>query len=79
MKYRCPICNGTGAVEPAFGSGWAPLPGQSYTSAVSSKVCPGCDGSGMQEVADPVTKEYHTTTRIIKKEPTIRAFDLYRW
>jgi hypothetical protein len=47
MKIRCPICKGNGGVEPTFGSGCVALP--IYTHANSSKICPGCGGTGMQE------------------------------
>ena len=47
MKVRCPICNGTGGVEPQFGTGCV---NQYPMSCSSSKICPGCFGSGMQEV-----------------------------
>ena len=36
MKYRCPICNGKGTVEPDFGRG------------ATGGICPGCDGTGIQ-------------------------------
>jgi len=57
MKVRCPICNGTGGVEPRFGSGSCDTP--TYTSTASSKICPGCGGTGMQETYnDPGQQQY---------------------
>jgi RecJ-like exonuclease len=50
MQVRCPVCNGTGAVEPSFQSGMAKAPGETYTAGVSCKVCPACHGVGMQAV-----------------------------
>lgn len=50
MKVRCPVCNGTGTVEPAFQSSIVSVPGQSYMHSQSGKVCPACNGTGMQEV-----------------------------
>jgi len=50
MRVRCPICRGTGGVEPNFGTGmvW----GNNYYGSLSScKICPGCGGTGMQESA----------------------------
>ena len=53
MKVRCPICNGTGGVEPCFGTGMVLDPrGNGYTAGGSSKPCPGCGGTGMQEVCN---------------------------
>ena len=49
MKVRCPICNGCGGVEPRFGTGSCDTP--TYTHIISSKSCPGCGGTGMQEFA----------------------------
>jgi len=50
MKVRCPICNGTGGVEPCFGTGYMMSPTDGYTSNVCAKQCPGCGGTGMQDV-----------------------------
>ena len=52
MKVRCPICNGTGGVEPCFGTGYVMSTTDGYTSNVCAKQCPGCQGTGMQEVPD---------------------------
>jgi hypothetical protein len=50
MKIRCPVCGGSGGVEPGFRSGCVYYPGQySITSAISVKQCPACGGTGMQE------------------------------
>jgi hypothetical protein len=50
MNVRCPICQGTGGVEPRFGSGSVLMP--TTSSAFTSKKCPGCGGTGMQEVCN---------------------------
>ena len=48
MKVRCPVCNGLGGVEPSFGTGM--VKGQwNYGSSSSSKPCPACGGTGIQE------------------------------
>ena len=53
IKIRCPVCNGSGAVEGWVASG---QPGcdigdglMSYVSNELVKVCPACNGTGMQE------------------------------
>jgi hypothetical protein len=56
MNYRCPICNGSGMVEPNFGG---PATG-------TSKTCPGCNGTGMQWRNESVSYPEQTTT-IIRK------------
>ena len=48
MKTRCPVCGGSGGVEPTFGSGAVYYPGQSIASTISVKQCPACGGTGMQ-------------------------------
>jgi len=62
MNYRCPICNGSGIVEPTFGG---PATG-------TCKTCPGCNGTGMQWRNETVE---HTTT-IIRK-PCRKPRDLF--
>jgi endogenous inhibitor of DNA gyrase (YacG/DUF329 family) len=48
MKVRCPVCGGGGGVEPPFGTG--SVYSSTYpTSTVSSKPCPACGGSGIQD------------------------------
>jgi len=47
MKVRCPICNGSGIVEPSFGNWDTKLPSAHGVS--SAKQCPGCMGTGVQE------------------------------
>jgi len=49
LCVRCPVCGGSGAVEPSFGSGCVYSPGQSITAATSSKMCPACNGMGYQQ------------------------------
>ena len=50
MKVRCPVCEGSGGVEPTFHSGCAYCrPGQAITVGISVKQCPACGGTGMQE------------------------------
>ena len=50
MKVRCPICNGTGGVEPSFGTGIVlDRNGSGYAGGSTCKQCPGCNGTGMQE------------------------------
>jgi DnaJ-class molecular chaperone len=39
MLYRCPVCNGSGVVEPGFGG--SPTCG-------TVKQCPACKGTGLQ-------------------------------
>lgn len=48
IKKRCPVCSGSGSVEPSFQS--PIVVGGCYTAGVSSKMCPACEGTGMQEV-----------------------------
>jgi len=50
MKIRCPVCGGSGGVEPSFASGGVYGCGNSTTYNISSKRCPACGGTGMQEV-----------------------------
>lgn len=56
MKVRCPVCNGTGAVDPSFASGFEgsshpDTPGVRYfVAGTTGKICPACNGTGMQEV-----------------------------
>ena len=66
MNYRCPICNGTGVVEPTFGGGVA--------GGITSKQCPGCGGTGMQWANEPVE---HTTT-IIKRQPCKKQHEYFK-
>lgn len=61
MYYRCPICNGSGTVEPGFGGGVA--------GDTTAKKCPGCKGTGMQYEREP---EQHTTI-IRKRNPCNNA------
>ena len=49
MKIRCPVCGGSGGVEPSFGSGAVYGTGFNGVSTASSKPCPACGGSGIQE------------------------------
>jgi len=50
MKIRCPVCRGSGGVEPTFASGCVYTGRAEWCSAfVSAKTCPACDGSGLQE------------------------------
>lgn len=50
MKVRCPVCGGTGHVDPMFQSGIVLNPNGLYGSPGTGKVCPACNGTGMQEV-----------------------------
>ncbi len=50
VKVRCPVCNGTGGVEPDFGTGSIHSHGGGYVCDKSTKRCPACNGTGMQEV-----------------------------
>lgn len=62
QKVKCLVCNGTGAVDPSFGSG---IPGskssdgvsRTFISDISTKTCPACNGSGMQIVTATMFKE----------------------
>lgn len=62
QKVKCLVCNGTGAVDPSFGSG---IPGsessdgvsRTFISDISAKICPACNGLGMQIVTATVFKE----------------------
>jgi hypothetical protein len=51
MKIRCPVCGGSGGVEPSFGTGCVYYPGQGITSTISAKPCPACGGTGIQDDA----------------------------
>ena len=42
MYYRCPVCNGSGLVEPNFGG----------LGNGTSKTCPACKGTGMQFIKE---------------------------
>lgn len=59
MQVRCPICNGSGIVEPLFGMGNCRMVG-------TAAVCPGCEGSGMQWKSDVVAARFPKHERIIK-------------
>ena len=64
MNYRCPICNGSGLVEPSFGG----------SATGTSKTCPGCNGTGMQYRSETV--ENHTT--IVRRRPCRKTPDYFR-
>jgi hypothetical protein len=67
MKVRCPICNGTGGVELCFGTGYVMSPTDGCTHNICAKQCPGCGGTGMQEISnsfDPASYGYSETTVI---------------
>jgi len=44
MKVRCPVCNGTGKVPKDFGLGKC----KEIPKDIYYRVCPGCDGTGIQ-------------------------------
>ncbi len=64
MNYRCPVCGGTGKVEPNFGIDKDPLFPKLLPDG--KKECPGCNGTGMQWRNEPTAYPKHTTT-IIRK------------
>jgi len=50
MKIRCPVCGGSGGVEPGFGTVIVYDSYNVYSSDnKSAKPCPACLGTGMQE------------------------------
>jgi hypothetical protein len=51
MKVRCPVCGGTGGVEPTFSFGCV---GPCGTSSISAKTCPACHGTGMQDTENKI-------------------------
>jgi hypothetical protein len=51
MKIRCPVCGGSGGVEPSFGTGQVYGVGIYPTSTISAKPCPACGGTGIQDDA----------------------------
>jgi hypothetical protein len=57
MYYRCPVCNGSGLVEPNFGG---------VGNNETSKICPACKGTGMQFV-----EETKTITKIVEFQKII--------
>ena len=46
---RCPVCDGSGAVEAWFGTGCLP----ENMKGLKEKQCPACYGDGTQTVLDP--------------------------
>lgn len=48
-QIRCPVCNGCGAVEAWFGTGFLP----ESMKGLKEKQCPACLGTGIQIVTDP--------------------------
>ena len=45
LKVRCMVCNGKGRVDGDFG-----CPNPTIGDQLTTKTCPGCQGTGMQEV-----------------------------
>ena len=46
---RCPVCDGSGAVEAWFGTGCLP----ENLKGLKEKQCPVCLGTGIQTILDP--------------------------
>ncbi len=47
-QIRCPVCNGCGAVEAWFGTGFLP----ESMKGLKEKQCPACLGTGIQIIFD---------------------------
>jgi hypothetical protein len=67
VKIRCPVCNGSGSVEPGFGCGGE------VTSDKSCKKCPACEGKGWQEVQYPAALPAWREFPIIPPSPWHRT------
>jgi len=62
MNIKCPVCDGYGKVPESFGLGKC----KEITGDLDGRVCPGCDGTGIQyEDMKPVS---YPPKAIVKKE-----------